>query len=295
VVLQYLVYLAALAREEHFGRAAASCHVAQPTLSAGIRRLEGELGVQLVRRGRRYAGLTPEGERVLVWARRVTADVEALRSDLAALREGLTGQVRIGAIPTSLSSVSLLTTPFLARHPGVSVTVRSLSSREIQRGLADFELEAGVTYLDNEPLDDVRAVPLYRERYVLLAAAGGPLAARSAVSWSEAAELPLCLLTPDMQNRRIVDAAFRQAGVEPRPAIEADSVSVLFAHVRDGRRASIMADPWLRLFDVPSDLRVLRLVEPDASHLVGLVVLDREPTRLVTQALIETARGLAGG
>jgi DNA-binding transcriptional LysR family regulator len=293
MVLQQLAYLVALAREGHFGRAAASCHVTQPTLSVGIRRLEDELAVQLVRRGRRYAGLTAEGERVLVWAQRVTADAQSLRGDVAALRSGLTGEVRLGAIPTSLSSVSLLTTPFCDANPGVTVTVRSLSSKQIQRGLTDFELDAGITYLDNEPLEQVQAVPLYREQYVLLTAADGRFGDRDRVTWPEAASLELCLLTPDMQNRRIVDALFRRAGVEPRPVIETNSVTVLFAHVHDGGRASVMADAWLRLFDVPAGLRALPLVSPEASHLVGLVVLDREPTPLVVRALVDQARGLA--
>ena len=73
VLLRELEYLAALARERHFGRAAAACHVSQPSLSAAVRRLEHDLGVSIVQRGRRFAGLTPEGERVLLWAHRILA------------------------------------------------------------------------------------------------------------------------------------------------------------------------------------------------------------------------------
>lgn len=294
MVIQHLVYLVALAHEGHFGRAATACHVTQPTLSAGIRRLEQELGVPLVNRGRRYVGLTPEGERALEWAQRVLADADGLRGDIAAMRLGLTGRVRIGAVPTALASVSLLTTPFRAAHPGVTLEVRSLTSQQIQRGLLDSELDAGITYLDGEPLDHVRGVPLARERYVLLVGADHPVAADGPISWSDAAELPLCLLTPDMQGRRLVDAVFRTAGAEPTPVVETNSVTVLFAQVRDGGFASVMADAWLRLFAVPEDLRAVPLVEPDASHLVGLVVLDREPVPLLTRALVETARGLPG-
>ena len=134
VLIRQLAYLVAVARERHFGRAAAACGVSQPTLSAGLRRLEGELGVPLVRRGRRYEGLTPEGERVLAWAHRILADCEGLDGELGAMRQGLSGRLRLGAIPTSLSSVSLLAAPLCARHPGVAVSVHSRSARRPRSG-----------------------------------------------------------------------------------------------------------------------------------------------------------------
>ena len=68
MLLRQLEYLSALARERHFGRAAAACQVSQPTLSEAIRRLEAELGVQVVRRGRRFEGFTLEGERAVAWS-----------------------------------------------------------------------------------------------------------------------------------------------------------------------------------------------------------------------------------
>jgi DNA-binding transcriptional LysR family regulator len=129
VQIQHLAYLAAVAREEHFGRAADACFVSQPTLSAGIRRLEDELGISLVRRGRRYEGLTPEGERMLTWAHRILADVDGMRTDLAAMREGLAGRLRIGVIPTSLPVMTLLTAPLLERHSALDVSIASLTSR----------------------------------------------------------------------------------------------------------------------------------------------------------------------
>jgi DNA-binding transcriptional LysR family regulator len=89
MLIQHFRDLAAVAREGHFGRAAEACHVTQPTLSDGIRRLEEELGVALVRRGHRYEGLTPEGERTPSWAHRILADTDGMRMDVVAMREGL--------------------------------------------------------------------------------------------------------------------------------------------------------------------------------------------------------------
>ncbi len=118
MLVQRLQYFATLAREEHFGRAAEACHVSQPTLSAGVRRLEQDLGVPLVLRGRRYEGLTPEGVRILAWAHRVLADVDGLRADVGAMREGIVGRLRLGAIPTSLPVVSMLTPACASSTPG---------------------------------------------------------------------------------------------------------------------------------------------------------------------------------
>lgn len=290
--LQNLTYLVAVVREGHFARAARACGVSQPTLSAGIRRLEDEVGFPIVRRERRYEGLTPEGERVHEWALRILADVDGLSDEVGALRGGPTGRLRIGAIPTSLSSISLVTTPLCAKHPSVTVTVQSLNSMQIERALHDFELDVGFTYLDSEPLSGVRALPLYRERYVLLTHADGPLGAETAAGWADAAQLPLCLLTEDMQNRRIVSSLFAEAGVAVAPGIETNSITTLFAHVRDGRWSSVMAHAWLRLFDVPPELRAIPLVAPDASRSIGIVWLDRDPEPLLARALVDVARGL---
>jgi DNA-binding transcriptional LysR family regulator len=235
VQLRQLEYVIALARERHFGRAAAACHVSQPSLSGGIRALEAELGVPIVVRGRSYGGLTPEGERVVAWAHRLLADAEGLREDLASMRGALTGRLRLGAIPTALPIASALSATVAALHPGLSITVLSLASREIERQLLEFEIDAGITYLDNESLHGVRGVPLAQERYVLYAHHDSPEAARTSMTWHEAADLPLCLLTQTMQNRRIIDAAFTTAGSSPSPRIESDDIVPLWEHVADGR------------------------------------------------------------
>ena len=218
MILQNLRYLAALARERHFSRAAGACGVTQPTLSAGIKQLEEELGLLIVRRGQRFEGLTAEGQRILEWGQRILADCESLEQEAAVLRGALRGRLRIGAIPTTLPALSLLTLPFSQLHPQVTISIHSLTSVDIQRGLDDFSLDAGLTYLDNEPLANVRTIPLYHERYLLFTPAGSPLADSETVSWGEVTGLPLCLLTPDMQNRRIIDGLFAAAGATVHPS-----------------------------------------------------------------------------
>jgi DNA-binding transcriptional LysR family regulator len=148
----------------------------------------------------------------------------------------------------------------------------------------------GLTYLDNEPLRHVRAFPLYRERYLLLTPADGRLGARESITWAEAADEPLCLLTPDMQNRRIVDGLFAEAGAPPRPVLETNSISTLHAHVRADSLSSVVAHPWLREHGVPDGLVAIPLVAPERAHGIGLVLLDRDPEPLLARAVLEVAR-----
>ena len=268
--LRQLEYLAALDRERHFGRAAAACHVSQPALSAGIRSLERELGVPLVRRARRFEGFTSEGERVLTWVHRALSDLDGLEQEVSRLRGGMEGTLRIGAIPTSLPVSTLVTTPFRERHPRMRIQVMSMSSRQIAAALARGELDAGLTYLDNEPLADVETLALWREHYLLLIAADGPLAGQVTVTWRRASTLRLCLLSPDMQHRRIVDGAFAQAGVAPDPVVETNSISTLIAHARTGL-PGITAHTWLYSHALPPGLRAIPLVDPVIEHTIGLV------------------------
>jgi DNA-binding transcriptional LysR family regulator len=289
VLLSQLEYVCALAREQHFGRAAAACHVSQPALSAGIRRLEHDLGVQVVLRGRRFGGFTPEGELVVAWAQRIVEDRNALRQELDLMAGGLTGTLRIGAIPTAQTVLPLLSGPFWARHRQVRMSCESLSSRTIVDRLAEFELDIGMTYVDGEPLGPVRTVPLYRERYLLLVPDGSELADRTGVGWAELADVPLCLLVPGMQNRRILDRNFAAAGVEVRPVLEADTVSVLYSHVAGGRFATVVAHAWLHAFGVPAGTRLVPLEPAAHTPTIGLVLADRRPESMMARAFLEVA------
>ena len=291
MLLRQLEYLVALARERHFARAADACFVSQPSLSAAIRKLETELDVPIVRRGRRFEGLTPEGERVLLWAHRILAEQDALRHELSAMRGGLAGTLRMGAIPTALPVVSLLTSPFCARHSKARVTLDSLSSREITHRLAEFEIDIAVTYLDDDTLGSVRKTPLYEERYLLLTPEDGKLANQSVAGWAEVATLPLCLLSPRMRNRRIMDGYFADDGATATPAIESDTVSGLYSHLRGGGRwSSVISHAWLHMFGVPEGMRVVPLKGPDHGPRVGLVIAARSPEPVLARALLDVAR-----
>ncbi|MCW5689532.1 MAG: LysR family transcriptional regulator [Pseudolabrys sp.] len=289
-MIDKLEFLLALAREKHFGRAADACGVTQPTLSAGVKHLEEQMGVLLVKRGSRFQGFTPEGERVLEWARRIVGDSRAMREDISALRHGLTGRLRIAAIPTALAMVAQITTPYRDKHPNVQFTIYSRTSLEILELLENLEIDAGITYIGNEPIGRVSIVPLYQEHYRLVTSADAPLGDRESVTWAEVSQVPLCLLTPDMQNRRIINRLLKSAGGESRPTLESDSMILLFSHVRTGRWASVMPEKIAQTLGLTEPIRAIPIVQPDAVQTIGLVVPQREPMTPTTAALVAEAR-----
>jgi DNA-binding transcriptional LysR family regulator len=292
MLVKQLTYLTALARERHFGRAAEACGVTQPTLSAGLKQLEDTLGVRLVDRGSRFQGFTAEGERVLDWARRIVGDSRALRQEINALKKGLSGHLRIAAIPTALSVVAALTTPFRARHPEVSFTIVSRNSLSILTQIENLDVDVGITYLENEPLGRVKSFPLYQEQYLLLTGKEGPLGGKARATWKEAATLPLCLLSPDMQNRRIIDRLLAKGGTAGAPKLESDSATALVAHVRTGAWSSIVPRQFAELFDL-KNVRAIPLVDPEVSETVGLVVAERDPMTPLVAAFLSEARLVA--
>jgi len=290
--IRQLDYLVTLAREKHFARAAEACHVSQPALSAAVRHLEEELGVSIVQRGQRFVGFTPEGERLLDWARQTLAAWEGLRQEASAVRsEGLTGTLRLGAIPTTMPIVGLLTGPYRAAHPGLHQLVQSLAMDEIVRRLDDFEIDLGLTYLEDAGLAGFRTLPLYRERYVLVARDAAALGHAKQMNWQQAAELPLVLLTPNMQNRRVIDAAFRAAKALPQVVVETDSVFALYSHVRVAGLFSIVPHSLLSLFEMRAELEAVPLV-PELTRCIGLLARDHDPTPPMVAAAWDITRTL---
>lgn len=289
-MIDKLELLLALAKERHFGRAAEACGVTQPTMSTSIKQLEEILGVMLVQRGSRFIGFTPEGERALDWARRIVADSRAMRQDIGTLKAQLSGELRIAAIPTVLGMVAQLTTPFRARHPNVRFSILSCTSSEVLGLLENLEVDAGLTYIENEPVGKVRSVPLYQESYRLITSRDGMFGERDQVTWKEVGQVPLCLLTPNMQNRRIIDRALRAAGTTAQPTLTSNSIIVLYTHVKTGRWASVMPAKLAETLGLGDAVRTIPIVDPKVAYSVGLVVPPREPYTPLVSALMQVAR-----
>lgn len=289
-MIDKLELLLHLARERHFGKAAQAAGVSQPTLSSSVKSLEEQLGVVIVERGSRFRGFTPEGERVLGWARQLTSDVRAMRQELQEMRRDLAGELRLGVVPTALPAVTELTVPFRDAYADVHFRVFSLTSNQILQRLENLELDVGISYLDAEPLGRFRGVPLYEERYALLVPEHGAFEGRTTITWREAGSLPLCQLSADMQNRRLIDRHLREAGVEARFSVESNSMLMLYSHVRTGGWASIMPVRFAEAFGQLGRLRAIPLVDPDVRHLIGLILPDRETQTPIVTRFIALAR-----
>jgi len=287
--IRQMTYLVALARERHFGRAADACNVTQPTLSSGLKALERELDMRLVIREPRFMGLTPEGERVVEWAGQILADYESLKQDVEVFRGGLRGTLHLGVIPAAMPAVARLTGPFSARYPQVAIDVQSMTSVEIQRGLDRFEIDAGLTYLENEPLSHARKMALYRERYLFVTNRAGPCANSQAITWQDAVNENLCLLNESMQNRRVLNNIAHSIGLELAPSVTTNSFLAVCSHVSTGNWSSIIPHTFAYIFAGCEDLALIDLVEPVHSQMIGVVASDRDPLSPVARALLACA------
>jgi DNA-binding transcriptional LysR family regulator len=287
--IRQLEYLVTLAREKHFAKAAEACHVSQPALSSAIRSLEKELGVMIVQRGRRYLGLTAEGERVLAWAQQTLASLSYMREDASAAKSTMTGTLRIGAIPTTMTVAALLTGPCVAVYPNIRYALSSLTADAIVNQLDHFELDLGLTYLDDTAIEGFEKLHLFDERYVLLADRKVKLDA--AMSWEQAARLPLCLLTGKMRNRQVIDSAFRRAGVQPTVILETDSLFSLYAHVSEAGLFSVVPHSLLNFFDLRNRVQARPLL-PHLTRSIGLIARNQPALAPITGAVWGIARGL---
>jgi DNA-binding transcriptional LysR family regulator len=264
--------------------------VSQPALSAAIAKLERELNVTLINRGHNYEGLTPEGERLVVWAKRILAEHDAFKAEVAAVQSGITGTLRLGTEPTASTTLALPVAAFCAAHPLVKVQVSSrLSTAELSRQLREFELDAAIAHFAPDDRESLQVVPLYEERYMLLASGDQLKPQTDTMTWSEASQLPLALLTP----RQVIDTAFADNGVVVTPQVETDSVASLYAQVGVGAWASIVPHTWLRAMPVIGRTRAVRLVEPDARAQVSVAINAATPGSLAARAFLNAATNLS--
>lgn len=291
-LLSSLRYLVALHEHRHFGRAAQACHITQPALSNALRALESEFNVVIVKRDRSYAGLTPEGERVLATAQLMLHEHAVLQQDLSSETHVPRGALRIGAVPTAMPIAARFGAMLQAHHPGIVPVVLSLSSGALEKGLEDLSLDLALGYTDRMGLQDTRllALPQYIEHYFLLRRAATPdsngLQFGAEMHWEDAARLPLCLLTDDMHNRTIVDAAFTTAGMSVKPAIETNSILTLALSVVAGKVCSVMPGALVGAVRTYRELEALPLSSPEVLTPIGFMThAVARPSRALEAAL----------
>ena len=188
-----------------------------------------------------------------------------------------------------MAVAAFLTGPCLAAYPNVRYSLSSLSAEAIVSQLDRFELDLGLTYLDDKVIEGFEKLHLFDERYVLLAGRNASLG--SALTWEEAARLPLCLLTGKMRNRQVIDAAFRRAGVHPTVVLEADSLFSLYAHVSEAGLCSIVPHSLLDFFDLTNRVQAIP-VSPPLTRAIGLIARNQPSLAPITGMVWDMARGL---
>jgi len=288
-----LQYLVALAKEEHFGRAAESCNVSQPSLSTAIKQFELTLGVPIVRRGRRFLGFTDEGHRVIEWAERVISQRDAMLVELSGMRDNFEGRLRLGAMPNSSPILPLFSHLLSKKHPGVKVDIHFLGIEQTKIGLNNFSLDVGITYLIEAELAGLSTLPIYVERLSLLVPDTKEYEGLTTITWAEAAELPLCLLDRSMHERKIVDEAFAKVGVQPQHTVTvSDSILNLIFHVMFAELVTVIPKHFIRMPGHFPGVRAIDLVEPEISQDVGLVWSPSEPMMPLAGVMISIVKEL---
>ena len=297
-LLTSLRYLVALAEHRHFARAAESCHITQPALSNALRALEKELGTPIVKRARSYAGLTPEGERVLATAQRMLHEQALLQQELASRVGQPRGRLQLGVVPTAVPVAARFAAMLQATHPGIAPVVRTLSSQDIEEGLENLSLDLALGFTDRLKKGGPFAVlPQYAEHYFLVRRLQKPVGAGkaalhlgAAMRWGDAALLPLCLLTPEMHNRSIVDRAFAKAGAVVTPVMETNSVLTLALSVLAGHVCSVLPGAMVGAIRSQGELEALPLVEPSMMTAIGFMFLAKNSASRVLEAALALAR-----
>ncbi|MDQ3273108.1 MAG: LysR family transcriptional regulator [Pseudomonadota bacterium] len=294
-MLASLRYLVALSEHRHYARAAQSCSITQPALSNALRALEKEFGIDIVKRGRTYAGLTPEGELVLGTAQRMLHEHALLEQELRSSAAQPQGALRLGVVPTAVPVATRFAALLRQRCPGVTPVVRSLSSKEIEQGLENLSLDLGLGFLDrlSQRGNRFKLLPLYAEHYFLVRRSVAATPARTllqfgaAVGWREAAQLPLCLLTPEMHNRSIVDSAFAGLGLQVKPVMETNSVLALALSVAAGDVCGVLPGALVDAVRAYAELEAAPLVAPEVTTPVGFFTLAAaSPSRALQAAVL---------
>lgn len=256
--LRQLTYAVAVADERHFTRAAARLRTAQPAISHQIRKLELELGIELFERGRHGAAPTAAGEVVLARARRVLIELDALREEVAAIRDLEHGQVELGAVQ-NLGPLDLagLMADFHAARPGIDVRLREVSTDAMYALVAADQLDLAIAALDVPVPGPLEARTLLREPLILALPEGHPLAQRKVVRVEELAGDAFVAFPRGTGLRAATERITQEAGFDARVHFETSDMSRLLSLVAHGLGVTLI--PASAGTRVAAGLRTVRL------------------------------------
>ncbi|GAT69678.1 LysR family transcriptional regulator [Planomonospora sp. ID91781] len=233
--LQQLAYFVAVAEARHFTQAAERMRVAQPSLSKQIKALEAELGAPLLSRARGNVTLTPAGEALLPLARRMLADADTARREIGELAGLRRGRVRIGATPSLCAG---LMADALARfhrdYPGIELLVEEGGSRDLVRALARGQLDLALIIMPLQS-DDPSLVTeeILRENLVVVSPSIAP-PRRPYLRIEDLRGRPMVMFRRGYDLREATLSACRQAGFEPRFAVEGGEMDAVLRFVEAG-------------------------------------------------------------
>lgn len=287
--LRDLECLIALTRHRHFAKAADDCGMSQPAFSMRIRHLEERLDTQIVRRGNRFQGLTSEGETIVAHAREILDQVRALEEEVQAARGEIVGSLMLAAIPTASAYAALIASWLRERHPGIRTRIETTTSLGIQQGIDDGRFDAGITYSEGAWPDMLQVEELYKERYVLLIPDRLRTGSDAGITWRDAAAMPLILLEPGMQNRRILDHIFQEVGVHPTVIAETSGFMAAVLMAMEGMGATVLPQVLVDSLKGFQRATPVPLTDPEIEKSVSLVTPRRAQSIPVVEALRRTA------
>jgi len=295
--LEQLKAFVEVAELGNFTRAAERLHLAQPSLSRQITALEQDLGTELLHRARLGSTLTVAGESLLPLARRMLADADSVRRELAELAGLQRGRVRLGATPTlCVSLVAEVLTAFHAAHPAIELHISEHGSRHLLEQLGAGELDlALITTSDSATPERFTVAPLLIEELVVISSAGAPpVNGGDSIGLAEVATLPQIVFSPTYDLRATTDTAFRSAGVTPTAVVEGAEMDAVLRFVERGLGVAIV--PAMVLIERPG-LRAVRLREPTLARTISIArPADIAPTaavRVLQRTIARTAADLA--
>lgn len=296
--LEQLRSFVEVARYGNFTRAAEELYLSQPSLSRQIAALEQSLGAELFHRARGGSTLTVAGESLLPLARRMLADAESVRRELAELAGLERGRVRLGATPTlCISLVAEVLSAFHAEHPGIELHLSEQGSRGLLDELGSGELDlALIVTSDATTAERFTVTPLLVEELVVVSsAAAAPVTDGPSISLAEAARLPQIVFSSTYDLRSTTDAAFRAAGLTPEVVLEGAEMDAVLRFAERGLGVAIV--PAMVLIDRPG-LRAVRLEAPTLERTISTArPADVAPTAAVDvmqRTIAETATAFAG-
>ena len=275
MTLTELRYIVAVARERHFGRAAETCFVSQPTLSVAVKKLEDELGLTLFERGPGEVSVTPAGRRIIEQAQRVLEEASRIRELAAAGKDPLAGPLRLGAIYTIGPYLLPKLIPILRRTaPAMQLLIQENFTHRLAEELRSGEVDVILVALPFET-PGVMTRPVYDEPFMVAVPKGHPWENRKRVTSEELTNESLLLLGEGHCFRdQVLDICHTVRSRERSPlarTVEGGSLETIRQMVAGGVGVTVLPATSTATSGGSSDLiRILPFARPAPTRRVGL-------------------------